>query len=162
MVKTHARALTPAKPATHRDAARLAAPQCGGMAPMAQELLMRALLDDMAALEHDEAVHAGDGGEPVRDGDHGLARHERAQTRLNGGLDLAVEGRSGLVEHQDRRVFEDHASDSDSLALPARQLHAPLTHLRRVAAPLLPVLQLADELLGAGELPRPDDPSIAR
>src|SRR5947208_980635 len=43
------------------EAARLAAPQRGVMAPMVQQLLVRALLDDMAALEHDQAVHAGDG-----------------------------------------------------------------------------------------------------
>src|SRR5262249_1289701 len=31
-----------------------------------QQLLMRALLDDTAALEHDETVHPRDGGKPVR------------------------------------------------------------------------------------------------
>jgi len=97
----------------------------------------------------------------VRDRDHTLARHERAQTRLNGSLDLAVERRGGFVEHQDRCVFEDHTSDGDSLALPARQLHAALADLRRVAAPLLPVLELADELVGVGELRRSNDLGVA-
>src|SRR5262249_57170212 len=99
--------------------------------------------------------------EPVCDRDDCLARHERAQTRLNGSLDLAVERRSGLVEHQDRRVFENDASDGDSLALPARQLHAALADLRRVTAPPFPVLELADELVGVGERRRPNDLSIA-
>src|SRR5262249_51063119 len=75
------------------EPARLAAPQRGVMAVLPQQLLMRALLDDTAALEHDETVHPRDGGKPVRDGDHGLARHQRAQARLDRRLDLAVERR---------------------------------------------------------------------
>src|SRR6266545_6752496 len=65
------------------ESARLALPQRGVMAAVPQQLLMRALLDDAATLEHDQAVHPGDGGEPMRDGDDGFARHERAQARLN-------------------------------------------------------------------------------
>src|SRR5205823_974247 len=125
------------------------------MAAMPQQLLMRTLLDDVATLEHDQAVHPGDGGEPVRDGDDGLARHERAQARLNCGLDLAIERRRGLVEHQDGRVLEDHAGDGDALALAPRQLHAALADLPRVTAPLLPVLELANELV---DLPAPERP----
>src|SRR5262249_42642373 len=53
------------------EAARLAPPQGGVMAAVPQQLVMRALLDDAAALEHDQPVHARDGREPVRDGDHG-------------------------------------------------------------------------------------------
>src|SRR5437660_4683468 len=46
-------------------------------------------------------------------------------------------------------------------SLPARQLHAALADLRRVAAPLLPVLELADELVGVGELRRSNDLGVA-
>src|SRR5262245_59737386 len=38
--------------------------------------------------------------------------------------------------------------DGDALALPARQLHAALAHLRGVAAALPPILELEDELVG--------------
>ena len=102
---------------------------------------MAALLDDAAAVEHHQAVHARDGGEPVRDRDHGLACHQRVEARLDRGLDLAVERGGGLVEHQDRRVLQDHARDRDALALAAGQLHAALADVRVVAAPLLPVLE---------------------
>ena len=113
---------------------------------------MRALLDDAAAVEHDQPVHARDGREPVRDGDHGLARHQRAEARLDRGLDLAVERGGRLVEHQDRRVLEDHARDRDALALAAGELHAALADLGVVAAPAVPVLQVEDELVRMREL----------
>ena len=108
---------------------------------------MRALLDDAAVVEHDQPVHARDGREPVRDRDHGLACHQRAEALLDRGLDLAVERRGRLVEHQDRRVLQDHARDRDALALAARELDAALADLRVVAAPALPVLELEDELV---------------
>src|SRR6266849_1800239 len=102
---------------------------------------MRSLLDDAAALEHDQPVHARDGREPMRNGNDGLAGHERAQARLNGGFDLAVERGRRLVEHEDRRILEDDARNGDALALAARELDAALADLRFVAAPLPPVLE---------------------
>ena len=60
---------------------------------------------------------------------------------LDRGLDLAVERGGGLVEHQDRRVLEDHARDRDALALAAGELDAALADLGVVAAPLAPVLE---------------------
>src|SRR6185437_1590662 len=99
------------------EAAGLVPPQRGVVAVGAQQLRVRALLDDMAAVEHDETVHLRNGREAVRDGDHRLAAHQGAEALLDRRLDLAVEGGGRLVEHQDRRVLEDHASDGDALAL---------------------------------------------
>jgi hypothetical protein len=39
------------------EAARLAPPQCSVMAVEAKQLVMRALFDDAAAVEHDQPVH---------------------------------------------------------------------------------------------------------
>ena len=50
-------------------------------------------------------------------------------------LDLAVERRGRLVQHQDRRVLEDDAGDGDALTLAARQLDAALADLGVVAVP---------------------------
>ena len=122
---------------------------------------MRALLDDAAAVEHDQPVHARDGREPVRDRDHGLARHQRAEALLDGGFDLAVERGCGLVEHQDGRVLEDHARDRDALALAARELDAALADLRLVAAPALPVLEIGDELVRMRQRGRRRDVRVA-
>src|SRR6516165_3021576 len=74
-----------------QEAAGLAAPERSIMPIMPQQLLVRPLLDDTAMVEHDQPIHARDGGEPVGNGDDRLAGHQGAQARLNGGLDLAVE-----------------------------------------------------------------------
>src|SRR5579871_4264305 len=61
------------------EAAGLASPQRGVVAVFSDQFAMTALLDDAAVLEHDEAVHLRDGGQPVRNRDHGLAAHQRAE-----------------------------------------------------------------------------------
>ena len=132
------------------------------MAAEPQQLVVAALLDDVAVVEHHQPVHAGDGGEPVGDGDHGLAGHQRVEARLDRGLDLAVERRGRLVQHQDRRVLQDHAGDGDALALAAGELHAALADMRVVAAPAAPVLELCDELVGMGEPRRRHDLLLGR
>jgi hypothetical protein len=45
----------------------------------AQQLIVRALLNDAAAIEHNQPIRAGDGRQPMRDGDHGLAGRQRAE-----------------------------------------------------------------------------------
>jgi hypothetical protein len=49
---------------------------------------MGALLDDAAVVQHHDPVHPGDGREPVRDGDHGLALHHAVERLLDRRLDL--------------------------------------------------------------------------
>src|SRR5580704_10838000 len=124
------------------EAAGLVPPQRGVMSAQAQQLLVRALLDDAARIEHDQTVHPRNGGQPVRHRNHSLTCHQRLQARLDGGLDLAVERGGCLVEHEDRRILEDDARNGDALALAARELHPALADLRVVAAALFPVLEL--------------------
>jgi poly(hydroxyalkanoate) depolymerase family esterase len=95
--------------------------------------------------DRDMTVHPRNGGEPVRNGDHGLAGHQGVEARLDGGLDLAVERGGRLVEHQDGGVAQDHPGDGDALALAARELDAALADVGVVALAALPVLQLDDE-----------------
>ncbi len=121
--------------------AGLAAPQRGVMAVMGEQLAVIALLDDAAVLEHDQPIHLRDGREPVRDGDHGLAFHQRAEARLDRGFHFAVERRGRFVEDEDRRVLENDARDGDALALAAGELDAALADMGLVAAPALPILQ---------------------
>src|SRR5262245_25334283 len=96
------------------------------MAAVTQQLGVCALLDYSAVLEHDEAIHARDRREAMGDRDHGLAFHQAQQLLLDRELDLAVERRRRLVEHENRRVLEDHACERNALALSARELHAAL------------------------------------
>ena len=67
---------------------------------------------------------------------------------LDRGLDLGIERRGRLVQHQDRRILDDHAGDGDALALTAGQLHAALAHMRLELAPSAPVGEPLDEVRG--------------
>ena len=58
------------------EAAGLPPPKRGVMAVEPQELIVGALLDEVAAIEHHKPVHARDGREPLRDRDHGLAGYQ--------------------------------------------------------------------------------------
>src|SRR5215470_4602110 len=120
------------------EAAGLTSPEGRVVAVELEQRLVRALLNDAAMIEHHQPIHARDGREPVRDRDHGFARHQGAEALLDRGLDLAVERGGGFIEHQDRSVFQDHARDRDALALAARELDAALAHLRVIAAPSTP------------------------
>jgi hypothetical protein len=48
---------------------------------------------------------------------------------------LGFERRGRLVQHQDRRVLQDHPRDRDALALAARELDAALADVGVVTAP---------------------------
>jgi hypothetical protein len=85
----------------------------------------------VAVVEHDQAVHAGDRRQPVRDRNHGLACHQRAETLLDRGLDLRIERG-------------------------ARELYATLADVGLIAPASLPVLERKDELIGVRELGRGD------
>src|SRR6185437_10484533 len=145
-----------------QKAAGLAAPQRGVIAVLRDQFAVAALLDDAAVFEHDQAVHLRDGGEPVRDGDYGLAGHQRAETRLDRGFDFAVERRGRLVEYQDRRVFQNDAGDGDALALAAGQLDAAFADMSVVAAPAVPIFQIEDEVVRVRELRGTQDVFLAR
>src|SRR5688500_2342522 len=102
-----------------QEPARLVLPQPGVMTAEPQQLVVRALLDDAAAVENDQAIHARDGREAVRNRDDGLPFHKAEQLLLDRELRFAVERRGRLVEHQYGRVLEYNSGDSDSLPLPA-------------------------------------------
>src|SRR5260221_8074258 len=122
-----------------QEPAGLVAPELVVMAAETQQLGVRAFLDDASRFEHDQPVHARDGRQAVRDRDHGLAFHQIEQLLLDRELDLAVERRGRLVEHQDRRVLEYYARERDALALPAGELDAALADVRLVARVAPPI-----------------------
>ena len=111
---------------------------------------MAAALDDLPLVDHHQAVHARDGGQAVGDGDHRLALHQGVEALLDRRLDLRVQRRGGFVQHQDRRVLEQHPGDGDALALAAGQLDPALADLGVEAAAALAVVEVADEAVGAG------------
>jgi hypothetical protein len=81
---------------------------------------MRAALDDLALIEHDDLVGADNGREPVCDHQRGAALGHPLQRVLDFLFGVTVECRGRLVEYQDRRRLQDGAGDRHALLLAAR------------------------------------------
>ena len=88
---------------------------------------------DAALVEHHDLVGAADGGQPVRDHDHGAVLHQVGQRLLHQHFRFGVEMRGGFVQNQDGRVLEQGAGDGDALPLAAAQPHAAVADHRLVA-----------------------------
>jgi len=98
-------------------------PQPRIVAAEPQQRLVAALLDDAAALEIEDAVHAGDGREPVAMAI--TVRPPSARTALPGcGARSRCPVSSWLVEHEDAGILQDGPRDGEALALAARELDA--------------------------------------
>ena len=88
-----------------------------------QQVRVVAGSDDPAAVHHD---HAGDqfehaGSQRVGDHQHGATPDEPAEHFEDRVLAGGVDGRGGLVEHQDGRVAENCSCQGDSLSLSTRE-----------------------------------------
>ena len=90
----------------------------------------------------------------MRDRDDRAALHQSVKLFLDRRLDLRIERRGSLVQHQDRCILEDDSSERDALALAARQFDAALADMRVETAPPVPVFEPLDEFesmrLGCG------------
>ena len=56
--------------------------------------------------------------------DHSLTGSERLQRHLNLFFRLGIERRSGFVEQENRRIFQNRACNGQSLLLPAGKKHS--------------------------------------
>ncbi len=106
---------------------------------------MPSALDDTPAIDDADQICTLDRRQPVRDDQGRPPANQRAQGSLHLAFGLAVEGRSRLVQQQDRCILEHRPGDRQALALATGQAHPVLADLRVVA-----VRQLADEIVGAG------------
>src|SRR4051794_20159307 len=104
----------------------LAVPHRGVDAALRPQPRMGAALCDDATVEHDDLVGPDHGGEAVRDHERGAPPADAVERVLDLFLREGVERRGRLVEHQDRRAFQNRARDGDALLLAARQLQAAL------------------------------------
>ncbi|GAA3244366.1 hypothetical protein GCM10017691_50320 [Pseudonocardia petroleophila] len=109
-------------------------------------------VDDPPRVEHGDPVGEGEGGAAVRDEQGRAPGRQRAQGVVDGGLGGAVDGRGGVVEHEDAGVGEHRAGQGDPLALPAGQGQTALADHRGVA-----VGQAFDELVHLRRLRRGAD-----
>ena len=102
-------------------------------ARIAEELLRRRLLDDLALVHEDDAVGDRAGkAHLVRDDQHGHARARQLHHHVQHLLDhLGIERRGRLVEQHDARVHAQRAGDRHALLLPARELPRILVGLLR-------------------------------
>jgi hypothetical protein len=75
-------------------------------APPLDQLLVGAVLDDVAAIENEDVVVVADGAETMSDGDGGAALRRCVDGVLHKVLALRVERARGLVEQQHRQVAD--------------------------------------------------------
>ena len=69
-----------------------------------------------------------DGGEPVRDDDRGASVRKATEGILNRSLGECIESACRLVKNQDRRIFEEHAGNRNSLSLSTGKAHTSLAY----------------------------------
>ena len=119
--------------------------EAGEGAAAREQLVGLAELDDAAALEHRDPVGARRQGRRVGDEERGAPLHEPAQAVEDAGLAVGVEAGGRLVEHQHRRVSQEHPGDPDALALPAREADAA-----RAEPGVVALRQRRDEAVRAG------------
>ena len=80
---------------------------------------MAAALDDAAVAQDEDPVRAGDRRQAVRDDDERAARGEARERVVDRRLGLGIGERGRLVEHEDRPVGQQRASDRHALLLAA-------------------------------------------
>ena len=86
-----------------------------------QELVVRALLDDAAVLEHDDQVGVADRRQPVGDDERGAAGEQEPERPLDLPLGADVDRRRRLVQDQQARVGEQRPRECNELPLPERE-----------------------------------------
>ena len=85
---------------------------------------MRALLDDLTVLEHQDLIGARDGAQPVCNHEGGAAGAQTAQSFLDEVLTFRIQRRGRFVENQHPRIAQNGTGDRHPLTLAAGQLHA--------------------------------------
>ena len=65
---------------------------------------VRALLDDLAAIEHQDAIEAAHRRQPMRDHDRGAALHQPLHRLLDQRLGFRIQARCRLVQDQHREI----------------------------------------------------------
>ena len=82
------------------------------------EFAVRTLFNNLAMIDHEDAVGLAHGGQAVGDDEHGSALADAREVFLDDALGFVIEGAGGLVEDQDARVGNERAGDGDALVEP--------------------------------------------
>ena len=91
---------------------------------LAEQRLMRAVLDDAARREHQNFITEAARGQPVADIERRLAAGDRIELPVDLIFGNGVKRRRRLVEHEEGRILVKCAGDGDLLRLAAGQLNA--------------------------------------
>src|SRR6185295_16118975 len=97
---------------------------------------MSARIHDPPAIQHHYVVGSMNRSQPMRDNNRRAPLHQVAKRVLNEPLRLRIERRGRFVEYQNRRVFQNGASDRKPLALATRKLNTSFADQRIVSAPI--------------------------
>src|SRR5699024_4841175 len=126
--------------------------QLGVETAFGQQLLVPALLDDVAVAHDQDGVGVPDGGQPVGDDKAGAAAHQVVHGGLDALFGAGIHRAGGLVQNQDPVVRQDGAGDGQKLLLALADVGGVLVQLHLVAAG-----QRADKVVGIGSLGCGDD-----
>ncbi len=85
---------------------------------------MRALFDDAAFSQHQDAVGLLHRAQAVRDHERGAAAHQLFQRPLQAGFGVAVDAGGGFVQDQDLGVAIQRAGEGNQLAFAGRKIRA--------------------------------------
>ncbi|ERJ36121.1 hypothetical protein L810_0924 [Burkholderia sp. AU4i] len=118
---------------------------------------VRALVDHLPLVEHQDAVGADHAGQPVREHERGPPAREPVECLLDQRFVLRVDRRQRLVEQQDRCVAQQRAGNREALALAARQHEPAFADARRIT-----VRQRRDEIVRVGRTRGGDHVRVAR
>ena len=109
-------------------------------------------LCDAVFCDDDDLVGVPDGGEAVGDGDGRPSFGEFFQALLDPAFALVVKGAGGLVENEDRRIFQEDAGNGDALLLAAGKAGAAFSDEGVIA-----VREFFDEVVDIGTFGSLDD-----
>src|SRR5713101_5551189 len=116
---------------------------------MSDQRLVGPVFDDMSVVHDNDSIDAMDGGEAMRNDDRRPPFREIVQCLTNLDLGLRVDIGCGLIEHDDRRVLQDHTGYRYTLPLSDGELDAALSD-----PGIVPVRKSHDKVMRTGHLRR--------
>ncbi len=91
---------------------------------------MAPAFDDAPALQHQDLVGMADGGKPVGDDEAGAVLHEPVERLLDEAFGGVVHAGRGLVENENRRIFQQGAGNGKSLFFTDAELYPAFAQWR--------------------------------
>src|SRR5437899_9431187 len=102
--------------------------QPGVSAAASNQFRVRSAFPDLSAFQDENFVRSANRGEPMRDHESGSPNHQVSERLLHEHLGFGIQLRGGLVENQNRRIFQDGARDGDALPLAAAQARSAFSN----------------------------------